>query len=165
MTNAPRPRWIVATVFALVVMITWTLVAKYLAPLLFDLALALHGEGGDAGGGGRSAALAGAGVMWDFWPLTHVALAVGLWRRHRLVWIYGVTLALAESAVVLTKFFFFLRAPEWTFWKLLWFTNKVYVLLFFLCLLYVLFGPGRRDLGERLDAGHQGHQGRREAGA
>ncbi len=57
-----------------------------------------------------------------------------------------MTLALAESAVVLTKFFFYLRAPEWTFWKLLWFTNKVYVLLFFLCLLYVLLGPGRRDL-------------------
>ncbi len=156
MTNAPRPRWIVATVFALVVMITWTLVAKYLAPLLFDLALALHGESG--GSGGRSGALAGAGVMWDLWPLTHLALAFGLWRRHRLVWIYGVTLALAESAVVLTKFFFFLRAPEWTFWKLLWFTNKVYVLLFFLCLLYVLLGPGRRDLGARPDPGHQGRR-------
>ncbi len=84
--------------------------------------------------------------MWDLWPFTHVVLALLLWQRHRLAWIYGVTLSLAESAVVLTKFFFFLRAPEWTFWKLLWFTNKVYVLLFFLCLLYVLLGPGRRDL-------------------
>ena len=122
-------------------MITWTLVVKYLVPLLFDLSLALAGAGREA-----SAALAGAGVMWDLWPLTHVVLAVVLWQRHRIAWIYGVTLAIAESAVVLTKFFFYLRAPEWTFWKLLWFTNKVYVLLFFLCLLYVLLGPGRRDL-------------------
>ena len=84
--------------------------------------------------------------MWDLWPLTHVVLAILLWQRQRFAWIYGVTLALAESAVVLTKFSFYLRAPEWTFWKLLWFTNKIYVLLFFLCLLYVLLGPGRRDL-------------------
>ena len=144
MTPDPRPRWIVATVCALVVMITWTLVVKCLAPLLFDLSLTLAGEGRPGGHG--SAALAGAGVMWDLWPLTHLGLAVALWQRHRLAWIYGVTLALAESAVVLTKFFFYLRAPEWTFWKLLWFTNKVYVLLFFLCLLYVLLGPGKRDL-------------------
>jgi hypothetical protein len=162
MTPGPRPRWIVATVFALVVMITWTLVAKYLAPLLFDLALALQGDDGGSGGSGGGGALAGAGVMWDLWPLAHIALAVGLWRRHRLVWIYGVSLALAESAVVLTKFYFFLRAPEWTFWKLLWFTNKVYVLLFFLCLLYVLLGPGRRELGGRLVASPAG---RREGGA
>lgn len=144
MNGQPRPRWLVATVFALVVMISWTLVVKYLVPILFGLSLALAG---DAAGGG-SAALAGAGVMWDLWPLTHVVLAVALWHRRRFAWIYGVTLALAESAVVLTKFFFYLRAPEWTFWKLLWFTNKVYVLLFFLCLLYVLLGPGKRDLHE-----------------
>ena len=146
MNPGPRPRWIVATVFALVVMISWTLVVKYLVPLLFGLSLALSGEGAGGPGGSGSAALAGAGVMWDLWPLTHVVLAILLWQRQRFVWIYGVTLAIAESAVVLTKFFFYLRAPEWTFWKLLWFTNKIYVLLFFLCLLYVLLGPGRRDL-------------------
>lgn len=137
-----RPRWIVATVFALVVMISWTLVVKYLVPLLYALSLALAGESA----GDTPLALTGAGVMWDFWPLTHLALAIGLWRRASWVWLYGVGLALAESAVVGMKFFYFLRAPEWTFWKLLWFTNKVYVLLFFLCLLYVLLGPGRRDL-------------------
>jgi hypothetical protein len=142
MSRAPRPRWIVATVFALAVMISWTLVVKYLVPGLFALALALAGE--DAAR--LPSALAGAGVMWDFWPLTHLALAVGLWRRTGWIRSYGVTLAFAESAVVVTKFVLFLRAPEWTFWKLLWFSNKVYVLIFFLCLLYVLLGPGRRDL-------------------
>lgn len=145
MNRGPRPRWIVATVFALVVMISWTLVVKYLVPLLYGLALALHGEGGNLEPA-TPAALAGAGVMWDLWPVTHLALAIGLWRRTRWVRTFGVGLAIAESAVVATKFTFFLRAPEWTFWKLLWFTNKIYVLLFFLCLLYVLLGPGRRDL-------------------
>lgn len=152
MNPGPRPRWIVATVLALVVMISWTLVVKYLVPLLFGLSLALAGEAPGGFGGGGSAALAGAGVMWDLWPLTHVVLAVLLWQRQRFAWIYGVILALAESAVVLTKFYFYLRAPEWTFWKLLWFTNKVYVLLFFLCLLYVLLGPGRRDLRVEVSA-------------
>lgn len=153
MNERPHPRWVVATIVGLVVMITWTVVVKYLVPLLFELSLALTTEPGEA-----PQALHGAGVMWDFWPLTHLLLAVGLWRRHRFVRAYGVTLALAESAVVVTKFSLFLRAPEWTFWKLLWFTNKVYVLVFFLCLLYVLLGPGKRDLVEpagNLDPGER----------
>jgi len=139
----PQPRWVVATVVGLVVMVTWTVVVKVLVPLLFELSLVLTVEPV-----GAPQALHGAGVMWDLWPLAHLLLAVGLWRRHRFVRAYGVTLALSESAVVATKFFLFLRAPEWTFWKLLWFTNKVYVLVFFLCLLYVLLGPGKRDLVE-----------------
>lgn len=151
MNARPRPRWIVATVIALVVMITWTVVVKYLVPLLFALALAANGEPAPA-----FAALRGAGVMWDFWPVSHLLLAVGLWRRHRFVRAYGVTLALAESAVVGTKFYLFLEAPEWSFWKLLWFTNKVYVLVFFLCLLYVLLGPGKQDLATRAGEPDQG---------
>jgi len=77
-----RPRWIVATVPALVVMMNWTVVVKHLAPPPFALSLAARGE----------------------------------------------------------------PALEWTFWKLLWFTNEVHVLVLFVCLLYVLLGPGRRDL-------------------
>jgi len=131
MNPIARPRWVTATVFALVVMIVWTVVVKYLAPLLWSLSTALAGAGGPAP------------VMWDFWPLTHLALAVMLWRGSRFAWEYGVALAVAESAVVLAKFALYLRAPDWSFWKLLWFSNKIYVLAFFLCLLTVLLGPGR----------------------
>jgi hypothetical protein len=45
--------------------------------------------------------------------------------------------------VVIAKFARFLAAPDWSFWKLLWFSNKVYVLAYFLALLAVLLGPGR----------------------
>ena len=41
MSPGPRPRWIVATVLALVVMISWTLAVKYLVPLLYGLSLGL----------------------------------------------------------------------------------------------------------------------------
>jgi hypothetical protein len=34
--------------------------------------------------------------------------------------------------------------PERSFWKLLWLTNKVYVLLFFLWLLALLLSPAGR---------------------
>ena len=57
MNRQERPRWIVATVFALVVMISWTLVVKYLVPLLFGLALALAGDDAGGAGGSGSAAL------------------------------------------------------------------------------------------------------------
>jgi hypothetical protein len=134
---APRPRWVTATVFGLVVMISWTLVVKYLAPLLHAASRALAGEDEPSR------------VMWDFWPVAHAAFAVLLWRGGRRAWEAGVTLAAVESAVVVAKFATFLRAPEWSFWKLLWFTNKVYVLAFFLCLLAVLLGPGRRSFDAR----------------
>ena len=83
MNDRQRPTWIAATVGALVVMITWTVVVKYLVPLLFEVSVAVSGESAPA-----SEALRGAGVMWDFWPLTHLLLAVGLWRRHRFVWAF-----------------------------------------------------------------------------
>jgi hypothetical protein len=83
---------------------------------------------------------AGVPVMWDFWPLAHLVLIVALWRRPRWGWGYAVTVAALESAVVLTKFVVYLRAPDLGFFRLLWFTNKVYVLALFLCLLYVLLG-------------------------
>lgn len=139
MSAIPRPRWVTATVFALVVMIVWTLTVKYLAPLLWSLSRALAGADEPAP------------VMWDFWPLTHLALALLLWRGARFAWEFGVALAVAESAVVIAKFALYLRAPDWSFWKLLWFSNKIYVLAFFLCLLTVLLGPGRSsfDTGRR----------------
>jgi hypothetical protein len=128
-----RPRWVTAAVFALAAMIVWTVVVKYLVPLLWSLSRALDGASEEP-----------SQIMWDLWPVTHAVLAVALWRGLRWSWDYGVLLAAAESAVVATKFALYLRAPEWSFWKLLWFTNKIYVLAFFLCLLAVLLGPGRK---------------------
>ena len=132
---ARRPAWITATVLAIVVMIVWTLVVKYLTPVLWFWSERFAGR-----------EPAGVPVMWDFWPLLHVVLAAGLWRRTRWIWGYALAVALVESAVVIAKFVGYLSAPELSFWKLLWFTNKIYVLALFLCLIYVLLGPGRRAL-------------------
>jgi len=148
-SDGVRPRWVTATVFGLVVMIVWTLAVKYLVPLLYRAARTLEGIDEPSR------------VMWDLWPLTHVALAVVLWRGGRYAWELGVGLAAAESAVVIVKFWSFLAAPEWSFWKLLWFTNKIYVLAFFLCLLAVLLGPGRRSF----DGGRRARWGTAAAGA
>jgi hypothetical protein len=84
--------------------------------------------------------------MWDFWPVLHGALAVALWRRSRHARAFALAVALGEVAVVTVKFALFLRAPEWSFWKLLWFTNKIYVLAFFLWLGAWLLGAGRAAL-------------------
>ena len=86
--------------------------------------------------------------MWDFWPLTHLALALMLWRGARFAFAAAMTLALAEIAVVSAKFARFLAAPEWSFWKLLWFSNKVYVLLYFVGLVAVLALRRRHDFDD-----------------
>ena len=63
-TGGERPGWVVATVFAIVVMVVWTLVVKYLVPAAWFWSERLAGR--------EPAAIP---VMWDFWPLLHVALA------------------------------------------------------------------------------------------
>lgn len=132
---AERPGWLVAAVFALVVMIVWTLVIKYLSPLVWFWSERL---------GGRDPEVVP--LMWDLWPVAHAVLAAALWRRTAWARPFGLAVAGVEVVVVVTKLALFLRAPVLDYWHLLWLTNKVYVLAVFSCLLYVLAGPGRRPL-------------------
>lgn len=125
-TASTRPGWVTASVFGLVVMATWTLAIKYVAPILW--AAAERSAGRDAV----------APIMWDFWWVAHLALAWLLWTGHRLARAAGCAVAIVEIAIVAVKFVLFLRAPDWSFWKLLWFTNKVYVLGFFVVFLAAL---------------------------
>jgi hypothetical protein len=125
-TAASRPAWVTASVFGLVVMATWTLAIKYVAPILWAAA---------ERSAGREAV---APIMWDFWWVAHLALAWLLWTGHRLARMTGYAVAIVEIAIVAMKFVLFLRAPDWSFWKLLWFTNKIYVLGFFVVFLVAL---------------------------
>jgi hypothetical protein len=140
-----RPGWVTASVLALVVMIVWTLVIKYLAPLTWFWAERLAGS--------ERAELP---IFWDFWPLAHAAMAWGLWRRTRWAWGFGLAVSLVEVAVVGTKFALWLPAPHLGFWRLLWFVNKVYVLAVFSCLAYVLLGPGRTAFAAHPSNGNGG---------
>ncbi len=132
--------WITFSVFALVVMATWTLVIKYAAPLLFFAAERAAGR-----------PVAGPPVMWDFWWVAHLLLAALLWRRDRRAWVVGMAIAAVEVVIVAVKFAAYLQQPDLSFWRLLWFTNKVYVLAFFLFLLALL---ARRDVRNALGAHH-----------
>ena len=132
-----RPRWLVAAVFGLVVMITWTVVVKYIVPLAWFAAERAAGRAPEA-----------APVMWDLWPLVHLGLAVLLWRRHRSAWLAGLVVATVEVVIVAVKLAAYLRAPERDLWSLLWASNKLFVLLYFLWLLALLLRRGRQAVGE-----------------
>ena len=126
-------RWLDLSVFGLVAMATWTLVIKYLAPILWVFAPRAPGE-----------AAGPAPIMWDFWWVAHLVLAWMLWRRHRWAWMSGMTVAGIEVAIVSIKFLLYADDPDGSFWKLLWLTNKLYVLLFFVFLLALLSRYGVR---------------------
>lgn len=125
---AGRPAWATAAVAGLLVMIVWTAVIKYLVPIHWAWAERLAG---------REAA---APVMWDAWPLAHAAVAILIWRGHRAARAAGLAVAGVEIAVVAVKLTLYLRAPEPSLWRLLWLTNKLYVIAFFAWLLAVLLG-------------------------
>ncbi|HYG65208.1 MAG TPA: hypothetical protein VEL74_21690 [Thermoanaerobaculia bacterium] len=139
--DRPEARgWITFCVLGLVVMATWTLVVKFLVPLLWYIAERSAGR-----------FVGELPVMWDFWWVAHLVLAWLLWRRHRWAWAFGLLVAVIEIAIVITKFAFYLRQPDLGFWRLLWFTNKVYVLAFFVLFVALL---ARRDVRNALGAGH-----------
>ncbi len=119
--------WITFSVFGLVVMATWTLVIKFLAPVLYSVAESAAGR-----------APSGVPVMWDFWWAAHLALAWMLWTRHPSARVAGLCVAAVEILIVTVKLAAYLGHPDTSFWRLLWFTNKVYVLAFFVFLLVLL---------------------------
>jgi hypothetical protein len=123
----PRDGWITGSVLGLVVMATWTLVIKYLAPVLYVVSERAAGRAPD-----------GVPVMWDFWWAAHLALAWMLWTRHPRARAAGLSVAAAEIVIVTVKLAAYLDHPDWSFWRLLWLTNKVYVLIFFVFLLVLL---------------------------
>jgi hypothetical protein len=126
-------------VIGLVVMVTWTLTVKFLAPVLFYLAERQAGR-----------PLAGPPVLWDFWWVAHLGLAWLLWHRFPLALLVGRGIAAAEVLIALGQLVLWLRQPDQSFWGLLWLTNKLYVLSFFLFLIVYLSRSGiRRALGER----------------
>lgn len=121
----------------LVVMATWTVIVKFLVPVLFALAERYAGR-----------PVASAPVMWDFWWVAHLWLAWLLMHRHPLSRPAGMGIAVAECLIVAVKLVFYLRQPDLSLWGLLWLTNKVYVLVFFLFLsVYLTRGSVRGALG------------------
>lgn len=128
-----------ACVVGLIVMATWTVAIKYLVPVLYFVSERAAGR--DPGG---------IPVMWDFWWVAHLALAWMLAKRHTWAWAAGMSVGVVEVSIVAVKLAFFFARPEFSFWKLLWFTNKIYVIVFFLFLVAFLLTPaGRAALGRR----------------
>lgn len=122
---------------ALVVMATWTVIVKFLVPVLFYLSEQYAGR-----------PVARAPIMWDFWWVAHLWLAWLLMHRHPLSRAAGRGIAAAECLIVIVKLVLYLRQPDYSLWGLLWLTNKVYVLVFFLFLsVYLTRGSVRRALG------------------
>ena len=134
--GATREGWVTASVFGLVVMATWTLVIKFLAPVLYLVSQRAAGR-----------PLGWAPVMWDFWWVAHLLLAWLLWRRHPRARLFGLAVAAAETAIVSVKLILYLDRPDLSLWGLLWLTNKIYVLLFFVAFLVLLLS-GRLPLRE-----------------
>ena len=131
MSGMRQEGWRTACIVGLVVMATWTLVIKYVAPLLWALSETLAG---------RHAA---APIMWDFWWVAHLALARLIYLRQPVMWAAGTIIASVEILIVAVKLALYFRAPDFTFWNLLWLTNKMYVLVFFVWFLLLLMRGGR----------------------
>jgi hypothetical protein len=131
MTGTRDDGWRTGCIAGLVVMATWTIVIKFIAPIFWAVSERIAGRP------------AGAPIMWDFWWVAHLALARLIHLRHPLMWATGTIIAAVEILIVAVKFAVYLRAPDLSFWKLLWFTNKVYVFVFFVWFLIVLMKRGR----------------------
>jgi hypothetical protein len=113
----------------LIVLAAWTVTIKFLFPMAFALAdgvpITTH-------------------IYWDFWWVVHLWLAWTLlnWRSYSYALAIGVSVV--EILIIVTKFGFFLAAPEWTIWSTNWFINKLFVLACFSLMLGYLLAHRRR---------------------
>jgi hypothetical protein len=82
--------------------------------------------------------MARAPVMWDFWWVAHLALAWLLWKGHHRARAAALAVSISEILIVTVKLSSFVSRPDLSFWRLLWLSNKIYILVFFLCLLALL---------------------------
>lgn len=113
----------------LFVLAAWTVVIKYVFPMAYA---AGHGEP------------LGTHVFLDFWPVVHVWVGWSLLHWSRITYPLALIVAIAEIAIIVTKFVLFLSEPEWTIWRTNWFINKVFVLACFVLLLGWLITSARR---------------------
>ncbi len=104
----------------LILLACWTLVIKFIFPLIFDFAY-----------GHR----AGEHIMWDFWWVIHLWLAWALLKWPRYTPSLAVAVSVVEIIIIVVKFWFFLSAPQWDLWRTNWFINKVFVIACFIIML------------------------------
>ncbi len=123
--------------FWLILLAAWTLVIKFVFPIAYDAA---YGHP------------IGTHIYWDFWWVAHLWLAWALFNRPSYTYPLALGVSVVEIVIIVTKFFFFFQAPDWTIWQTNWFINKVFVLACFVVMLgYLLvrrssFGLERPDL-------------------
>ena len=120
---------------ALILLAAWTVTIKFLFPIAF-------------------AAFEGSPLLshvyWDFWWVVHLWLAWALLRWPPYTPALAIGVSAVEIAIILTKFAFFLAAPEWTIWTTNWFINKLFVLACFLLVLpYFIFYRRPRAVADR----------------
>lgn len=109
----------------LILLAAWTLVIKFAFPIVHD---AVYGHP------------IGTNIYWDFWWVIHLWLAWALLNRPRYAYPLALGVSVVEILIIVTKFAFFLQAPDWTIWQTNWFINKVFVLACFVTLLSYLVG-------------------------
>jgi len=123
----------------LILLAAWTVTIKFLFPIAFAVAesvpLTSH-------------------IYWDFWWVIHLWLAWALLRRPPYTTALALGVSVIEIAIIVTKFAFFLSAPEWTIWTTNWFINKLFVLLCFCLMLpWLALRHRRRHKAAELVAG------------
>ncbi len=107
----------------LIILAVWTLVIKFVFPIIYDA---------------HYAHPLGTHIYWDFWWVVHLLLAWAMLTQHRLYRSVGIAVSVAEIVIIVVKFGYFFRAPDWTIWQTNWFINKVFVLSCFVLLLVTL---------------------------
>lgn len=134
MIDSQRSRAYVAIAHWLLLLALWTLLIKFVFPLVYDQTYGYA---------------TGTHIMWDFWWVAHLALAWSLTHWSAITYRFALVVSVVEIVIIVVKFYLFLPAAaesDWTIWRTSWFVNKVFVLACFVALLLLLL----RDKNTRL---------------
>lgn len=115
--------------YALAALISWTVGLKYIAPILWAI---------------RQHASLTRWIIWDAWPLAHLAVVYFFLKGRKTGWLFALVVAVAELVVIFWKLRAYFINPNPDFWRVQWAINKTVLLAYFLLLFAWLLKPNVR---------------------
>ena len=76
--------------------------------------------------------------MWDFWWLVHIWLGWSFLNISKKTFYIGLLICFSELLIIIYKLYNFFILPTWSIWQTNWMINKIFVLIIFLLVTFIL---------------------------
>lgn len=129
LSNRNIPMWMGRALYMFAI---WTVTIKFIIPIAWSLIWSLSLT---------------RFILWDAWWIAHLYVGYLLIEKPHKTWPWIFVLTLTEIGVIGFKFIGFYESPVFNVWRMNWYVNKWFMLIYFVfCLEWILRDKTRRSL-------------------